>query len=175
MLMLVVGPSGAGKDTLLNAARDGLAGDASIRFARREITRAATEGGEDHLPIDTATYTARRDAGAYALWWEAHGLCYGISADITADLARGIAVIASVSRAVIVEAASRFPVRVIEITASPEILAERLNNRAREDANAIAARLARQVALPEHLEIIRIFNDTTIEAGAAQLRQALRR
>jgi phosphonate metabolism protein PhnN/1,5-bisphosphokinase (PRPP-forming) len=109
------------------------------------------------------------------LWWEAHGLCYGISADITADLARGIAVIASVSRAVIVEAASRFPVRVIEITASPEILAERLNNRAREDANAIAARMARQVALPEHLEIIRIFNDTTIEAGAAQLRQALRR
>jgi len=56
MLVLVVGPSGAGKDTLLNAARVRLADDANVRFAQREVTRPPTPGGEDHLPIDAATY-----------------------------------------------------------------------------------------------------------------------
>lgn len=174
MLVLVVGPSGAGKDTLLNAARAALGPESPIRFARREITRPPTPGGEDHLPIDPATITERRNAGGYALSWEAHGLHYGIPADIEHDLARGITVVASVSRAAIAEAAKRFPVRVVEITAPAEILARRLTNRARESEADIAQRLRRQVPLPEGVEIITVMNDSTIANGAQRLIAAFR-
>jgi phosphonate metabolism protein PhnN/1,5-bisphosphokinase (PRPP-forming) len=174
MLVLVVGPSGAGKDTLLDAARRALADDARFRFVRREITRPASAGGEQHLALDSSAFAARRDAGAYALHWGAHGLGYGIAADIDGDLAAGRVVIASVSRTVIAGAAERFPVRVLEITAPASVLAERLRERARESEADIALRLARTVSLPAAIETIVIMNDGTPEQGAARLVAALR-
>ena len=174
MLVLVVGPSGAGKDTLLNAARVRLADDASVRFAQREVTRPPTPGGEDHRPIDAATFAARRDSGAYALWWEAHGLGYGIAVEITDDLARGGTVVASVSRAVIAEAAAKFTIRVVEITAPPQVLAARLSERGREDVHDIARRLQRQVALPDGIEVVTVMNDGSIDEGAEKVFRAIK-
>lgn len=173
MLVLVVGPSGAGKDTLLNAARAMLEGDGRVVFARREITRPATPGGEDHLPIDDDTFTRRRDAGRYALWWQAHGLSYAISSDIEAALAGGVTVVASVSRAVVADAAARFAVRVVEITAPAEVLARRLRARGREGAEDIAQRLARDVLLPENLERLTVINDASVAHGATKLARAI--
>ena len=39
MLVLVVGPSGAGKDTLLDAAKQALADNRRFHFVRRVVTR----------------------------------------------------------------------------------------------------------------------------------------
>lgn len=175
MLLLIVGPSGAGKDTLLDATRRELAGDPRFRFARRDITRPREAGGEEHNPIDIETFSRRRDSGAYALHWEAHGLGYGIPADIAADLQAGRIVVASVSRSVIEDAAKKFLVRVLEITAPPAVLAQRLAARGREDAANIAARLARSMALPESGDAVTIVNDHTPEEGAARLLAELRR
>ena len=169
MLVLVVGPSGAGKDTLLNAVRRALAGDPRFRFVRRVITRPADPAGEDHEPVTEAEF-ATRD---FALRWQAHGLRYGIPADIADDLARGVVVVANVSRAVIAEAATRFPVRVIEITAPPHILAQRLAMRGRETEADIAARLARSVPLPDNVAADTVVNDTTPEIGAERFLAAL--
>ena len=58
VLVLVVGPSGAGKDTLMDAARAGLAADPRYRFARRLITRPAMAGAEDHDSCDEAGFRA---------------------------------------------------------------------------------------------------------------------
>ena len=174
MLILVVGPSGAGKDTLLEAARRTLAGDPRFRFVRREITRPAIAGGEQHIALDPSAFAARRDAGAYALHWEAHGLGYGIPADIIDDLTAGRVVIASVSRTVLADAVGRFPARVLEVTAPASVLAERLRVRAREPEADIARRLARTVPLPGAIETIVIMNDGTPEQGAARLIDALR-
>ena len=102
--VLVVGPSGAGKDTLLDAARGALAGDPRFRFVRRVITRPADPGGEDHEPVTEADF-ATRD---FALQWQAHGLRYGIPADIAVDLAAGLVVVANVSRAIIAEPPTAF-------------------------------------------------------------------
>jgi ribose 1,5-bisphosphokinase len=171
MLVLVVGPSGAGKDTLLDAARQTLAGDQRFRFVRRVITRPADAGGEAHEPVTEAEF-ATRD---FALAWQAHGLHYGITADITTDLDAGRVVVANVSRGVIAEAARRFPVRVIEISAPPEILAARLARRGRESAADVTARLARNVVLPDGVPVETVMNDTTMEVGVARFLAALSR
>ncbi|NKC31510.1 phosphonate metabolism protein/1,5-bisphosphokinase (PRPP-forming) PhnN [Roseomonas sp. BU-1] len=169
MLVPVVGPSGAGKDTLMQAARARLAGDARFVFARRCITRPAEAGGEDHLPMTEDAFLAARDAGAFALWWPAHGLFYGIPVAMEADLAAGRVVVANLSRAVLAEAAARYPVRVLNITAPLPVLAARLEARGREDAADIAARLAREAALPAGLDIATVLNDSTVAEGAARV------
>ena len=112
MLVLVVGPSGAGKDSLLNAAREVFRDDPRISFARRVITRPADPDGENHEPVTDAEFAARD----FALSWSAHGLRYGIAVEATRNAA---VVVANISRGVIGEAARRFHVRVIEVTAPP--------------------------------------------------------
>jgi phosphonate metabolism protein PhnN/1,5-bisphosphokinase (PRPP-forming) len=169
MLVLVVGPSGAGKDTLLAAARQALAEDARFRFVRRVITRPAYAGGEDHESVSEAVFTTRD----FALQWHAHGLRYGIPIDIAEALACGVTVVANVSRSVIAQAADRFPVQVIEVTAPPELLAARLATRGRETPADAAARLARQVKLPAGVSVQTVVNDASPEEGARRFLAAL--
>ncbi len=173
MLVAVVGPSGAGKDTLMAGARARLGPDPRFRFVRRSITRPASAGGEDHEPLDRDAFLRRRDSGGFALWWEAHGLFYGIPRDIEADLAAGRCVVANLSRGALAEANARYPLLVLEITAPPAVLAARLAARGREDPDAIAERLTREAPLPPCLRVRRVVNDGSPEAGAAQIAAAL--
>jgi ribose 1,5-bisphosphokinase len=173
-LVAVVGPSGAGKDTLVAGARAALADDARVRFVRRAITRPAEAGGEGHLPMDRTAFEAARASGHFTLWWEAHGLLYGIPRDVEADLAAGRVVVANLSRTVLAEADRRYALTVLEITAPPGVLAARLAARGREDAAAIAARLAREAPLPRGLRVVRVANDGTTGQGIARVLHALR-
>ena len=174
-LLAVVGPSGAGKDTLMDAARAALAGDARVVFLRRAITRPAEAGGEGHLPLSREAFLAEQGAGRFALWWEAHGLLYGIPRDaLDSALAAGHTAVANLSRRALTDAAARYPLRVLEITAPPEVLAARLAARGREDAADVARRLSREVPLPAGLTVDRVMNDSTVEAGAERVLLALR-
>lgn len=179
MLVLVVGPSGAGKDTLLNAARDALGDDPTVRFVRRVITRPPPRPGEADPEafdaVDEPEFERLRDAGGFALWWRAHGLLYGIPADISLDLARGRTVVVNASRALVAEAAARFPVRVVEVVAPSAVLARRLVARGREDAVDVARRLSRAIELPSPVERDTVVNDGTVEQGARKLLAALSR
>lgn len=177
MLVLVVGPSGAGKDTLLDGARAALDGDPEFVFPRREITRPAEAGGEDHDPVDEDQFVAREAAGGYALTWRAHGLAYGIPAEIADDLALDRTVVVNVSRAVLDAARASFgALRVLVVTADPEILAHRLSQRGRESAADIAQRLARAEAIPvTGDDVMVVQNDSTPQEGVARFLAALRR
>lgn len=175
MLLAVVGPSGAGKDRLMGLARAGLDGDPRFRFVRRAITRPAEAGGEAHRALDAAAFAAERARGGFALHWRAHGLSYGIPRDIEADLAARRVVVANLSRTVLAEAASRYRLRVLNITAPAAVLASRLAARGREAAADIAARLAREAPLPTGLDIATVMNDATPEEGVAQVLAALSR
>jgi len=144
ILFLVVGPSGSGKDTLIDGARKMFANDPRITFPHRIITRPADSGGEVHLSVSTDDFAAMEDNGAFALTWRAHGFCYGIPGDITRTLDRGESVVVNVSRGVIEEARGKFPhVHVLSVEVSPDALRDRLIARGRESEEEIAERIAR--------------------------------
>jgi ribose 1,5-bisphosphokinase len=178
-LVLVVGPSGAGKDTLLSLARGRLAGDQRIVFPRRCVTRPPG-GYEDHDTLDAAGFADAVAAGRFLLHWRAHGLSYGVPASAAADLARGCTVVVNASRAVVAEALARFPrLLVAHITAPAAVLAQRLADRSREHGPDAAARLARvSPELPETAAVTEIVNDgppgKAADALVALLRNTLR-
>jgi phosphonate metabolism protein PhnN/1,5-bisphosphokinase (PRPP-forming) len=171
-LFLVVGPSGAGKDSLIAGARARLG--AGYHFPRRVITRRAEAGGEDHEPVTGAAFEVLLAGDAFSLHWRAHGLAYGIRREIEAVLALGQPVVANVSRAVIVDAAHLAPVRVLHVTAPAPILAARLVARGREDAADRARRLARAEALElGGADVRTVLNDADLETGIARFMAAL--
>lgn len=175
-LVLVVGPSGAGKDTLMGAAKSALADDPAFVFARRVITRDAVAELEDHDTIDRAGFDAAKDKGQFALTWEAHGLCYGIPSAIDDDIAEGRTVVMNGSRRMILDAQERYSRCLVTlITADPAIRAKRLAGRGRETEAEIAARLAHEGApVPEDIEVVRIDNSGELATAVAALVRAIR-
>ena len=169
MIFAIVGPSGAGKDTLIAGA---LAARPDLRRVRRVITRPAEAGGEEFEGVSEAEFARRRDAGEFALHWPAHGLHYGIP---RAQIDGPGDVIFNGSRAALRAARAVLPdLRVIVITAPDAVLAERLAARGRESAADIQARLARAgFALPEGIAAVTVVNDGAPERGIARLLDAL--
>ncbi|WP_183190289.1 phosphonate metabolism protein/1,5-bisphosphokinase (PRPP-forming) PhnN [Ancylobacter tetraedralis] len=165
VLVLVVGPSGAGKDTLIGHARERLAARTDIRFARRRITRAA-DATENHIALDEDAFAAGVAAGRFPLHWRANGLCYALGEEVAEDLAAGRIVVANGSRAAVPEARERFlHVKLVHVTAPPEVLAARITARGREGEVALAQRLAREPVLDGEPDL-RILNvGAPFEAG----------
>jgi ribose 1,5-bisphosphokinase len=168
-LFAIVGPSGAGKDTLIAGA---IAARPDLTLVRRVITRPEAAGGEDFEGVSGAEFARRRDAGDFALDWQAHGLCYGLP---KAQLAMDGGVIFNGSRAALPLALQRFPhLRVIVITAPDAILAQRLAARGRETEADIRQRLARAAfTLPKDIPARIVTNDATPAEGVARLLSAL--
>lgn len=167
-LLLVIGPSGAGKDTLLGLAKAVCADDINIVFPRRVVTREASSS-EDNESLSPDAFQSALQQGAFAMHWEAHGHCYALPKAIDDDIRAGRTVIVNVSR-MVVEAMRRSyaDVVVVSITAPPQILAERLARRARSSDGQIEARLRRIVedaARPD----VTISNVSSAEYHARQL------
>lgn len=166
-VVAVVGASGVGKDAVLSWAREH-ANDAT-RFVRRSITRPAGLG-EDHDPIAPDAFAAARDAGRFAVHWEAHGLAYGIPIVVDDDVRDGRVVVANVSRGVLDALAARYArLVVIEVTVSDEVRAERLGRRGRETTEGIEDRLARADPAPGHRVDVVIENDGALADAGARL------
>ncbi|SES36235.1 ribose 1,5-bisphosphokinase [Tranquillimonas rosea] len=171
-LFAVAGPSGAGKDTLMAAARRRRP---DLVIVRRVITRPSGATGEPHEGVSEAEFARRRAAGDFALWWEAHGLRYGIPATIRDDLGAGRTVLFNASRRILATAGRQFPgLVVLHVTAPDALRAERLAARGRESAAEIGARLDRSdLTMPDGVPVRRIVNDGGVEDGAERLLAAL--
>ncbi|NUX57495.1 phosphonate metabolism protein/1,5-bisphosphokinase (PRPP-forming) PhnN [Paraburkholderia youngii] len=168
-LIYVMGPSGAGKDSLLQFARTRLAGEPVV-FAHRYITRPSGNG-EVHVALSVEEFAARSVLGLFALEWSSHSLRYGIGIELDAWLARGCTVVVNGSRQYLQHALARYPrAEVVHVSAAPHILEARLDARARESSEQVAARLARRApfALPAGVRCTAIDNSGTLEeAGHA--------
>ncbi len=171
-LIAVVGPSGVGKDSLIVAI---VAACPGLCRARRVITRQPDAGGEDFEAIREAEFARRRAAGDFVLWWAAHGLHYGIPAATRQVLAGGRDVIANLSRGVLADAQMAFPrLHVLSLTAPPEVLAQRLGARGREDAAGRARRLSRSAPpMPPGLAVTEIDNGGALSDSVAAAIAAL--
>ncbi len=142
-MILVVGPSGSGKDTLIQAARQHFGRGRGLVFARRYITRPPGDH-EDNYYIGRDGFLVLRMAGFFLSSWQAHGLFYGIArSDCFPESGAG-AVLASVSRSAIGDFEARLDdVITIQVWASLEVLEQRLRFRGRESGEAIGKRLLR--------------------------------
>lgn len=176
VLVLVIGPSGVGKDTLITGARKALDADKRFSFVRRLVTRPTDLDLEDHLSIEPEEFAAARANGRLALHWEAHGLNYALPIGVDTDLALGRIVVANVSRHVVPEAMAKYPTcRVLIITTEISLRAERLAQRGRENRDQITARLAREgAALPADVSPVVIDNSGSIGIGVTAFVMALR-
>ncbi|WP_246659137.1 phosphonate metabolism protein/1,5-bisphosphokinase (PRPP-forming) PhnN [Rhizobium sp. FY34] len=143
-MIVVVGPSGVGKDTLIQCAAEHFKDHDGLRFVRRAITRSASAGGEDHESLSEAEFEARERDGGFAVSWAAHGLRYGIPRHTLDQLRAGLCLVANGSRSALPLFRQAYAdLLVVNVTARPEILAERLVARGRESREDIMARLQR--------------------------------
>ena len=166
-LIAVVGPSGVGKDSVM----EGLAAaDPSLHLVRRTITRAPELGGEDYDAVSVEKFNELVAAGHFAVHWGAHDLQYGIPASVRTVLAGGQDCLANFSRSALVAGDAAFAhFCVLNITARPETLTLRLTARSRESAEQIAKRLAQATKpLPGGLKVMSTSNDGPLEDTVAK-------
>ena len=131
LLVAVVGPSGAGKDTLIRLAMERLRVEPRFALARRVFTRPPDGSSEDHDSLDEAAFVRAEAAGTFCLTWRAHGLAYGLPLEVAKAVAAGQVVLANLSRRSLGEAARRFRrLAVVEITAPCDVLAARISGAA---------------------------------------------
>ena len=173
-LIYVVGPSGAGKDSVIAGAREIVNKNKCLYFSPRYVTRPSGDGHDD-LAISREAFAHYKASGEFALDWEAHGMFYGVSVVIDQQLKLDKTVVVNGSRAHLAIALSKYPaMTVVLITLPREVAQARLSARAREDAAAIAARLARapDMEVPA-TQLVTIDNSGPLEHATQALTRVL--
>lgn len=172
-LYYLIGPSGAGKDSILAAVKRHLTPNAPVAVARRTITRPDDATGENHVPMDWAGFREREAQGGFALTWESHGCLYGIGREVDDWLTRGIRVLVNGSRGALGRAEAHWGDALIPVVVrvDADILEQRLQQRGREDADAIRRRLdrARTLGEPDHPRRMIIDNNGPLDLAAGHL------
>lgn len=173
-LVLVVGPSGAGKDTLLRLAQAGCAEDHDIVFPRRVVTRESS-AAEDNISMSPEEFRRALEHGDFAMHWDAHGHSYALPRGINDDIKAGRTVVVNVSRTVLAALRAAYAnVTVVAITAPPDVLAQRLAARARRSDGNIAERLTRSVDDDSVHADVTILNAGSADYHGRQLLRVIR-
>jgi len=175
-LIFLIGPSGSGKDSLIDAAREQLSA-AGVEIARRVITRSPEAKGEAAHGVTPERFAAMQAAGEFAMYWQANGLAYGIPAQVNDWLAQGRSVLVNGSRAYLPEARQRYPdLLAVCLEVKPEILRERLLARGRETPQQVDQRLARgaQLQAGPDSAVYRLDNSGSLATAVCALLEVLR-
>lgn len=163
-LLLIVGPSGCGKDTLLRSARKYFLTDPRFQFLARYITRKPGEYEENYF-VEDVGFTLLRKHKFFVSSWDAHDLKYGIPKHFLDNLKPDETGIISISREKIsdFEILYHEKVSVIHVAAKPAIIEKRLRQRNRETRLQIESRLARMNVPVSGKKVIPFDNSGEIE------------
>jgi len=174
-LIAVVGPSGAGKDTVMRLAREELAGAPDVVFATRVITRPP-HPSEAHEAVDEQQFAQREAAGEFLIAWRANGLAYALPGSLQDALAAGKTIVANLSRGAVATARQNgIRVLAVEVTAERQLLASRIAQRGRENPAMREERMARNAAYAETFRAdIVIANNGAPDLAAARLSEVIR-
>lgn len=166
-LILIVGPSGAGKDTLMEQALTYSSALQGITVARRIITRPSTAGGEAHIEASEVEFEQACQNGEYFAFWHAHNLKYALQKNIATLVSSGKIVLANVSRRAIKPIVdSGLPISIIEVTASDSVRAERIFKRGRESLEDIKKRITHvEWDVPQGVIKYVVDNSESLEQG----------
>jgi ribose 1,5-bisphosphokinase len=171
-LVLVVGPSGAGKDSLIRGAREFFGPAGEINFVRRYITRPP-DGSEDNYYLDETAFIQLEKSRFYAATWQAHGNRYGIARHALENAAAAVS-LCSISRRAIAEFEMGYcDVVTIMVTTQPAILRQRLLRRGRESCGEIEGRLARAAAPLRARQLIEFDNSADYQSSLASFTRLL--
>jgi len=169
-LFLISGPSGAGKDAVIDGTHRRFTGYPKMVFPLRTITRPEGFGGEIHVAVTPAQFDRLRRRGAFALCWRARGLNYAVPASIDAELAAAATVVVNVAPTVLGEARARYPLAsLVWVTASAETCRRRLAERRRESLEEIelGLREAEEICVEDDVELL--VNEGPLDAAVDML------
>ncbi len=159
-LIYLIGPSGSGKDSLLDAARTRLT-ERGVHVARRVITRSAEAVGESAEAVSHDEFDRTESSGAFAMSWRANDLAYGIPLQIDQWLANGEDVLVNGSRGYLEQARQRYPDMIaVLLSVRPEVLRQRLLKRNRETPEQVEARLARNARFEDSLDEVFLLDNS---------------
>jgi ribose 1,5-bisphosphokinase len=166
--VFVCGASGAGKDSVIDAAQQRFSRHSSVVFARHLVTRPS-EPGSVHEAVAEQDFRQLMATGGLCWHWQAHGFFYGIEVHYAADVKAGNPVVVNGSRAHVNGLVRADDIKVVEISASREQLATRLQQRGRDDPLAIASRLARNSNVSQVQADCVVVNDASLAAAGQKL------
>lgn len=175
-LIYLIGPSGSGKDSVLDAAREALA-ERGVQVARRVITRSAEAVGESAEAVTHDEFDRLERSGAFAMSWRANELAYGIPVQIDHWLAAGEDILVNGSRGYLEQARQRYPdMLAVLLSVRPEVLRQRLLKRNRETPEQIEARLARNARFEDSLDdLFLLDNSGDLQNSVTKLLQLIER
>lgn len=172
-LIYLIGPSGSGKDTILQGLCR-LMGERAY-LAPRFITRPATDTERGSMSVSQAEFLRIERQGGFAMSWRANGLAYGVQADIHERLQAGVDVLVNGSREFLPEARRLYrPLIPVLLQVDQDTLRKRLVARGRESADEIHRRLGRNACYAElaksgQPDIVTLDNSGSIERSIQSL------
>lgn len=162
-LILLVGPSGSGKDTLMRAARQRFQESRELHFVRRYITRPP-DNNEDNYYVDNTCFHILKGNGFFVSDWQAHGNAYGVPGHALSGDSRHDKLLCSISRGAIKDFENVHEnVTVLQVTAPMGILRERLLARGRENETDVEKRLQRATRPVDAKNLITFDNSAALE------------
>jgi len=176
-LVVLTGPSGVGKGTLLNRLRQEYPDLYLSTSATTRAPRAGEEHGKDYYFVSRDRFEAMIAAGELLEWAEFAGNYYGTPRQpVEVQIERGNQVILEIELKGARQVAQSFPeaFKIFIVPPSPEELERRIRDRGQDDEAAITRRLERsRVELDAADEFdLQIVNDN-LEQAVARLADVL--
>jgi len=144
ILVLVVGNSGSGKDSIISGVVKRFPSNLKeIHLTQRYITRPSSET-EDNIAITPEIFKKMSLQKKFALEWHIYDLDYGVPIEIDDWLKKGHPVIVNVSRTIVKKARNTYRnILVVFIKVPFEITYQRIKERGRESRKLLQERIQR--------------------------------